>query len=172
MICREGSKGLAAKPIIVTKSKGELMYLFLMRATVMGACIASSKIILDNLTAAGSFVMLLLGIAIFVCCIRYMTEEFILVPQCEKLREDTMEYAKNVHVLNNDELIKYFIINTCPQVKYVYLKDDNSVCLKGKQTMHFVEFSNNGAEIFSEKKDYRADKEANAIMKFLAEACN
>lgn len=163
---------MTVKTVIMTKRKGEQWNAFLVKATVMGACIASLKIILDNLTAAGNYIMLLLGIAIIICGIRWMVEEYIKNPRVEKLREDTRKHAKDIHILDNNELINCLIINNyCPDVRNVYLQDNNSVCLKGIYTMHFIEFGQNGAAIYSEKHDYRADKEANAIIRFMAESC-
>ena len=172
MICRKGSNVLTAKTVIITKQKGEQRNAFLVTAIVMGACIASLKIIQDNLTAAGNHIMLLLGIAILICVFRWVVEEYIKAPCVEKLREDTRRYAKDIHILDNNELINCLIINNyCPDIRNVYLQDNNSVGLKGIYTMHFIEFGQNGAVIYSEKHDYRADKEAYSIIRFMAESC-
>ena len=101
-----------------------------------------------------------------------MFDEFIVSPYADRKRQDTMEYAKKVHILSNSELVRLFIIECCPEVKGVQLQEKNGVFLRGRYTSHFVEFGQDGATITSKKKNYRAYVEANAIMKVLAKACN
>lgn len=91
----------------------------------------------------------------------------MILPSIQKIVNSTAEYSKKLHSVSNDELVRYFIIDTCPQVTGIYLKDDNTVCLKGKHSLHFVEFHAESTDISSERNDYKASKEANAIVKFL-----
>lgn len=167
MICKENSKEITVRKAVMTKPRGESVNAVLMQLMIVGASIYASGMILGNLTAAGNVVLLLLGFAILACSVRWMIEEYVILPSDQKVIDSTVEYSRRVHSVSNDELIRYFMIDTCPQVKGIYLKDDNTVCLEGKHSLHFVEFYAEGAAISSEKKDYRADKEANAIMKFL-----
>lgn len=162
---------------IAASQKGSFMGEVLMKITIIAAGFIGLKMILQNITllayqgnSSGNYLMLLLGIAMFVCCIRCMVDEFILSPYADKKRQDTIECAKNVRVLSNDELVRLFIIESCPQVKGIYLEDKDGISLRGRHTMHFVEFGKDGAVIFSQKNDYRADVEANAIMRYLAKA--
>lgn len=151
----------------------------LMSAAVIAAGMFASKIIMENIAVithqngtSKSYLLLLLGSMILGCSIRCIIEEFILSPYADKKRQDTMECAKRVHTLSNSELVRLFIIERCPEVKGVQLQDKGGVFLRGRYTSHFVEFGQNGATITSKKKDYRADVEANAIMKILAKASN
>jgi len=162
---------MTAKSIEPSRSRGELFLAVPIAAFIVGACIVASEVIKANLTAAGSIGLLLLGAAIWLCAIQYVTEELIRRPQAAKLRERTAEYAKHIRRLTNDQLVQLFIIHTCPQVRNIYLRNDNGVCLKGKYTTHFIRFDADGASIYSEKHTYKAQREACAIAQFLAGAC-
>lgn len=167
MICKENSKEIAVSRTVMTRPKGESVNTVLTQLMVVGASIYASVMVLSNLTAAGNVVLLLLGAAIFACSIRWAIEEYVILPSIQKIVNSTAEYSKKLHSVSNDELVRYFIIDTCPQVTGIYLKDDNTVCLKGKHSLHFVEFHAESADISSERNDYKASKEANAIVKFL-----
>ena len=179
MICKKDRKATALEAVAASEQKTHRMSEYLMNTTIIAAGVLASKIIMENVTVfthqggtTKGYLLLLLGILILGCSIRCMLDEFILSPYADRKRQDTMEYAKQVHILSNSELVRLFIIERCPEVRGVQLQEKNSVFLRGKYTTHFVEFGQNGATITSKKKDYRADVEANAIMKILAKACN
>lgn len=177
MFYKKDTNAATVGVIAAASQKGSFMGEVLMKITIIAAGFVGLKMILQNITLLvyqgnpiRSCLMLLLGIAMFICCLRCMVDEFILSPYADKKRQDTIECAKNVRVLSNDELVRLFIIESCPQVKGIYLEDKDGIRLRGRHTMHFVEFGKDGAVIFSQKKDYRADVEANAIMRYLAKA--
>lgn len=179
MKCKKDRNVTAMETVTVSEQKTHRMSVCLMNTTIIAAGVLASKIIMENVTVfthqdgtAKSYLLLLLGILILGCSIRCMFDEFILSPYADRKRQDTMEYAKKVHTLSNSELVRLFIIERCPEVRGVQLQERNGVFLRGRYTTHFVEFGQNGATITSRKKDYRADVEANAIMKVLARACN
>lgn len=179
MIYKKESNVATARAIAVSGHRSNFLPEYLMKATVIVAGMIAVKMIIQNVTVfthqgrmSGSYMMLLLGIVMFGCSIRCIVDEFILVPYADKKRQDTLECAKKVHTLSNNELVRLFIIEGCPEVKGVYLKDKGGVCLRGRYTTHFVEFGQNGATITSQKKDCRAEVEANAIMRVLVKACN
>ena len=179
MICKKDSNVTAREAVAESEQKNHRMSGFLVNATVIAAGMVASKIIMENVAVfthqdgtSKSYLLLLLGTMILGCSIRCMIDEFILSPYADRKRQDTMEYAKKVHTLSNSELVRLFIIERCPEVRGVQLQEKNSVFLRGRYTTHFVEFGQNGATITSKKKDYRADVEANAIMKALARACH
>lgn len=140
----------------------------MMQTMIVGAVIFAVKVIISNLHTAGSPVLLLLGAAIIISSILCMVRMYVIEPSDERIVSSTSEYARRVHLVSNEELVRCFILGACPQVRSIYLRDDNSICLRGRHSMHLIEFHGDGAEIFSEKKNYRADKEACAIMKYLA----
>lgn len=166
---------------VVTSSEQRAHHMreYLMNTAIIAAGVLASKMIMENVTVfvhqegtGKDYLLLLLGILILGCSIRCMLDEFIVSPYADRKRQDTMEYAKQVHILSNSELVRLFVIECCPEVRGVQLQEKNSVFLRGRYTTHFVEFGQDGATITSRKKDYRADVEANAIMKVLAKACN
>ena len=179
MICKKDRKVTAMEAVAASEQKTHHMSEYLMNTAIIAAGVFASKIITENVTVfthqngtAKSYLLLLLGILILGCSIRCMFDEWILSPYADRKRQDTMEYAKKVHTLSNSELVRLFVIERCPEVRGVQLQERNSVFLRGRYTTHLVEFGQNGATITSKKKDYRADVEANAIMKVLAKACN
>ena len=179
MICKKDRNVTARETVTASEQKTHRMSTCLMNTTIIAAGVLASKIIMENVTVfthqdgtTKRYLLLLLGILILGCSIRCMFDVFILSPYADRKRQDTMEYAKKVHTLSNSELVRLFIIERCPEVRGVQLQERNGVFLRGRYTTHFVEFGQNGATITSRKKDYRADVEANAIMKVLARACN
>ncbi len=179
MICKKDRNVSAMGTVTASEQKTHRMSACLMNTTIIAAGVLASKIIMENVIVfthqdgtAKNYLLLLLGILILGCSIRCMFDEFILSPYADKKRQDTKEYAKKVHTLSNSELVRLFIIERCPEVRGVQLQEKGGVFLRGRYTSHFVEFGQNGATITSRKKDYRADVEANAIMKVLARACN
>ena len=179
MICKKDRNVTAMKTVTASEQKTHKMSICLMNTTIIAAGVLASKIIMENISVfthqnstVKSYVLLLLGVMILGCSIRCMFDEFIVSPYADRKRQDTMEYAKKVHILSNSELVRLFIIECCPEVKGVQLQEKNGVFLRGRYTTHFVEFGQDGATITSKKKNYRAYVEANAIMKVLAKACN
>lgn len=179
MIYKKDTHAITAGAIAATNEKSFALGEYVMKATIIVAGIIASNIIIQNKTiftqqevGSGSVQMLLLGIIMLGCCIRCIVDEFILSPCADKKHLDTLECGRRIHFLSNDELVKLFIIEGCPQVRGVNLQDNGGVYLRGKYTNHYVEFGQEGAIISSGKKDYRAIAEANAIMKVLAKACN
>lgn len=179
MICRKDSSVPVMKNVAASEQKKYHIGDYLMRTTIIAAGMIALKLIMENVATftyqdgtSKSYFMLLLGIMMLGCCIRCIVDEFILLPYADRKRQDTMECAKKVHTLSNSDLVRLFIIERCPEVRGVQLQDKDCVFLRGRYTTHFVEFGQNGATITSKKKDYRADVEANAIMKVLARACN
>ncbi|MBQ3513893.1 MAG: hypothetical protein IJA32_08865 [Lachnospiraceae bacterium] len=179
MNCKEDRNVTEIENVTSSEKRTQNMRGILMNTTIIVAGVFASKIIMENVTVfthhdgtVKSYLLMLLGILILGCSIRCMFDEFIMSPYADRKRQDTMEYAKKVHVLSNSELVRLFIIECCPEVKGVQLQEKNGVFLRGRYTTHFVEFGQNGATITSKKKDYRAYVEANAIMRVLARACN
>lgn len=179
MIYKKDSNVTVMEAVATSEQKTHHIGGGFMNVSVIAAGMVASKIIMENITVlthqdgtSKSYLLLLLGLMILGCSIRCMIDEFILSPYADKKRQDTMECAKKVHTLSNSELVRLFIIERCPEVRGVQLQDKDGVFLRGRYTTHFVEFGQNGATITSKKKDYRADVEANAIMKVLARACN
>lgn len=177
MIYKKNSNATTAAAIAAPSQKGVFIGEYLMKATIIVAGLIASKMILQNITVfsnqdsmSGNYLMLLLGVVMFVCCIRCIVDEFLLSPYADKKRRDTLECAKKVRVLDNDELVKLFVIEGCPEVRGVQLQDRGGVYLRGRYTTHFVEFGQDGATISSQKHDCRADVEANAIMRCLVRA--
>ena len=179
MIYKKNDSAVAAGVMTATNEKSFALGEYAMKATIIVAGIIASNIIIQNKTiftqqevSSGSVQMLLLGMIMLGCCIRCIVDEFILSPCADKKHLDTLECGRRIHFLSNDELVKLFIIEGCPQVRGVNLQDNGSIYLRGKHTKHYVEFGQEGATIDSGKKDYRAIAEANAIIKVLAKACN
>lgn len=179
MICKKDNSGTVMEAVSTSEQKSYSKSEHLMSAAVVAAGVFACKIIMESITVithqngtSKSYLLLLLGSMILGCSIRCIVEQFILSPYADKKRQDTMECAKKVHTLSNSELVRLFIIERCPEVRGVQLQDKGGVFLRGRYTSHFVEFGQNGATITSKKKDYRADVEANAIMKVLAKASN
>lgn len=179
MIYEKDSNGTTIETVVTSEQKKYDIGKYLMKSTIIVAGMVASKMIMQNVAVfmqqGSSYVhdrMLLLGIIMLGCSIRCIVDEFILSPYADKKRQDTIECAKKVHTLSNSELVKLFLIERCPEVAGVQLQDKGGIFLKGRYTTHFVEFGQNGATIISKKKDYRADIEANAIMRVLVRACN
>lgn len=179
MICKKDRNVTGMKMVTSSVKRTQKSRVLLMNTTIIAAGVLASKIIMENISVfthqnstVKSYVLLLLGAMILGCSIRCMFDEFIVSSYADRKRQDTMEYAKKVHILSNSELVRLFIIECCPEVKGVQLQEKNGVFLRGRYTTHFVEFGQDGATITSKKKNYRAYVEANAIMKVLAKACN
>ena len=177
MICKEDRNVTQMEGVTASEKKSQAMRILLMNTTIIAAGVFASKIIMENVTVfthqdgtSKSYLLLLLGTLILGCSIRCMIDEFILSPYADKKRQDTLERAKQVRVLSNDELVKLFVIESCPEVRGVQLQDRGGVYLRGRYTAHFVEFGQDGAAISSQKHDCRADIEANAIIRCLAKA--
>ena len=183
MICKKDSNVATTEAIVAPIQKNELgknsfISESIMKATIVVAGIITSFMILQKVTAfthqpilSENLTMLLIGVVMLLCCIGCIVDECIFIPCTEKKRQDTLACARNVRRLSNEELVKLFIIETCPQVKGIQLKDEGGVYLRGRYTLHLVEFGEDGAIITSQKKDYRAETEANAIMRCLVKAC-
>ena len=177
MFYKKDNNVTTAAAIAAPSQKSIFIGEYLMKATVIVAGFIASKMILQNMTVftqqgsmSGNYMMLLLGIVMFGCSVRCIVDEFILSPYADKKRQDTLECAKQVRILSNDELVKLFVIESCPEVRGVQLQDRGGVYLRGRYTTHFVEFGQDGAAISSQKHDCRADIEANAIIRCLAKA--
>lgn len=179
MIYKKNDSAVAAGVMTATNPKCFSLGECATKTTIIVAGMIACNIVSQNMTvlagqenSSGSFQMLLLGMVMLGCCIRCMIDEFILLPCAEKKHLDTLECGRRIHFLSNDDLIKLFVIEGCPEVRGVNLQENDSVFLRGKYTSHYIEFGQEGATITSGKKDYRAVVEANAIMRILAEACN
>ena len=80
MIYKENSKEITVRKAVMTKPRGESVNTVLMQLMIVGASIYASGMILGNLTAAGNVVLLLLGFAILAYSVRWMIEEYVILP--------------------------------------------------------------------------------------------
>lgn len=174
MICKKNSNTMT-----VPNHNDNLLSECLMNVTIFTASVIASVIIGDstisymkNGSKDVNYTLLLIAIIMLGCCIRCIVEVCILTPYAERKHQDTLECAKRVHAMNNNQLVKFFVIEGCPEVKGLELQEKGGVCLRGKYTTRYVQFGQDGATITSRKKDRRAKLEANAIMRVLVKASN
>lgn len=119
---------------------------------------------------SGYLLCLISLMIIFYCSVMYIRELYILPKEALVKRRDTMELAKQLHGISRDELIKLLIVeNYCPEIRRVYLEDEEHIKFIGKYSMHVLDITDEGANIVSSKHDSKADIEANSIMRFLVQ---